>query len=368
MYLMLLILFGCSLGNEPQPLPPVVETEVTWSFSVQSLTFDAKGNGQTVIVTANGDWSAESDQLWCAVSPGNGHNGQTSLKVMVTPNPGYESRTAKVLFTAGERSSFFTVTQDAGAEENYVPEGYAKVWGDEFDSPRLEDGKPAMPDTGRWWFETGDHGWGNNEIQNYIDRYMGLDTCAVVTDGTLKIIAKKRGDEVVSIRMNSKESWLYGYFEARLRMPGGRGTWPAFWMLPEKQPLSWPLDGEIDIMEYVGYRPDVVQSSVHTQAFNHTIGTEKTATRAIENAETAFHVYAVEWTPGYIKGFVDGVNYFTFLNDGEENVETWPFDKPFYLKLNLAWGGNWGGQQGLDETALPAVYEIDYVRVYEKVN
>ncbi|MBP1664995.1 MAG: family 16 glycosylhydrolase, partial [Bacteroidetes bacterium] len=182
----------------------------------------------------------------------------------------------------------------------------------------------------------GANGWGNNEIQNYIAGARGTDTCAVIADGVLKIIAKKVGSEVLSIRMNSIDSWTYGYFEARLKVPAGKGTWPAFWMMP-KNFTSWPLDGELDIMEYVGYRPNVVQASVHTMAYNHTIGTQKTATKTIQNAETEFHIYAMEWTAD-----------------------------PFYLKLNLAWGGNWGGAQGIDATKLPAVYEIDYVRVFQK--
>jgi len=170
---------------------------------------------------------------------------------------------------------------------------------------------------------------------------------------------------VISIRMNTIESWQYGYFEARLRMPSGKGTWPAFWMLPKDFKI-WPLDGEIDIMEYVGYDPNVVHASVHTMAYNHAIGTQKTATKRVENAETEFHIYALEWTADRITAFIDGQQYFSFANDGRGDVNTWPFNKPFYLKLNLAWGGNWGGAQGVDESKLPATYEIDYVRVYQK--
>jgi beta-glucanase (GH16 family) len=246
-----------------------------------------------------------------------------------------------------------------------VPEGYSPVWRDEFNDQRSGDGKAALPNTSDWYYETGASGWGNNEIQNYIPGFVEDDTCALIDNGSLKIIAKKVGNQVFSIRMNTRKSWTYGYFEARLRVPGGRGTWPAFWMMPENF-TAWPLDGEIDIMEYVGYRPNIVQSSVHTQAFNHMKGTERTATKPIRNAETEFHIYAVEWTESYIKGFVDGEAYFRFDNDGKNNKHTWPFDAPFYLKLNLAWGGNWGGAQGIDENSLPATYEIDYVRVYQK--
>lgn len=247
------------------------------------------------------------------------------------------------------------------SEKNIVkaPEGYSLVWQDEF------DGISVLPDVDKWWYETGDHGWGNREIQNYISGVRGTDTCAVVKDGIMKIILRKVGDEVLSIRMNSKEEWKYGYFEARLKLPAGKGTWPAFWMMP-KDGRGWPHCGEIDIMEEVGYDPNVIVSTIHCGAYNHTKGTQKSGNKLIPTAQTEFHVYAVEWTEDFIKGFVDGECYFTFENDKQENPETWPFDKPFYLKLNLAWGGGWGGAQGIDETCLPATYEIDYVRVFQK--
>lgn len=251
------------------------------------------------------------------------------------------------------------------APEINTPMGYSLVWQDEFNTPRKAGGKPELPNTALWWYETGANGWGNNEIQNYVSGFKNADTCAAIYDGTLKIILKKTGSEVLSVRMNTSASWTYGYFEARMKLPPGKGTWPAFWMMP-KNFTAWPKDGEIDIMEHVGYRPNYIHSSVHTQAYYHSIGTQKTAERYVSTAQSEFHVYAVEWTADYVKGFVDGVNYFTFNNDKTGNYDTWPFFKPFYLKLNMAWGGNWGGAQGVDETALPATFEIDYVRVFQK--
>ena len=106
--------------------------------------------------------------------------------------------------------------------------------------------------------------------------------------------------------------------------------------------------------------------TVHTQKYNHAIDTQVVKSINVAQAETSFHIYAVEWTADYIKGFVDGKEYFRFDNDKQNNKETWPFNVPFYLKINLAWGGNWGGAQGVDESKLPATYEIDYVRVYQK--
>lgn len=243
-------------------------------------------------------------------------------------------------------------------EDPDAGKSYQLVWSDEFDYN-------GLPDSQKWWYETGSNGWGNNELQNYVPGVSGMDTCALVSNGTLKIIVQKKNNQVISVRMNTAESWTYGRFEARLKLPVGKGTWPAFWMMP-KNFTSWPEDGEIDIMEEVGYRPNYISSSVHCLAYYHKVGTQKTAERLIATAQTEFHVYAVEWTRDYIYGLVDGVRYFTFLNDKKNNKNTWPFNTPFYLKLNLAWGGDWGGAQGLDETALPATYEIDYVRVYQK--
>jgi beta-glucanase (GH16 family) len=241
--------------------------------------------------------------------------------------------------------------------------GYTLVWHDEFDSP--SNGQKILPEQSKWWFEKGKHGWGNNELQNYVPGIAGNDTCVFVSDGTLKIVAQKHDGEVISARMNTGESWLYGYFEARLKLPRGKGVWPAFWMLP-KNFKHWPDDGEIDIMEEVGFRPGWISSSIHCKSYNHSIGTQKTVEKFISSAESDFHVYAVEWTPDGIRGYADGECYFEFVNDKSENKDTWPFNAPFYLKLNLAWGGNWGGAHGVDGNVLPAVYEIDYVRVFQK--
>jgi len=360
------ILGACSEGDDPNTEPPEPGKQIEITVNPEPGEFSGDGETKSVIVAANADWAVTSSQPWCTLSVAKGYSGQTSLKITVLKNPFETPRTAELTFIAGDDfTKKVTITQRKGQQENYVPEGYNLVWSDEFNDMRENDGKPSMPGTEKWWFETGASGWGNNELQNYIDRFIGTDTCAVVTDGTLKIIAKKKGSEVISIRMNTIESWQYGYFEARLRMPSGKGTWPAFWMLP-KDFKSWPLDGEIDIMEYVGYDPNMVHASVHTMAYNHAIGTQKTATKRVENVETEFHIYALEWTADRITAFIDGQQYFSFANDGRGDVNTWPFNKPFYLKLNLAWGGNWGGAQGVDESKLPATYEIDYVRVYQK--
>jgi hypothetical protein len=356
---------GCGGSDDPNTDPQVPDPEIEINISPQQLSFASAGETRNVLVSANATWTVVSDEGWCSCSPGAGYNGETSLKVTAQANHTEAIRNATLTFTSGSHTTTCSVSQAAGAEENYVPDGYTLTWQDEFNEPRPAPGKAALPNTQRWWYETGAGGWGNNELQNYIAAVNGADSCAMIADGTLKIIARKSGSQVLSVRMNSSQSWKYGYFEARMKLPVGNGTWPAFWMLP-KNFKAWPDDGEIDIMEEVGYRPNYVSSSIHCKAYYHSIGTQKTAETYLATAQTDFHVYAVEWTAQYIKGYADGKLYFEFRNDGTGNKDTWPFYDPFYLKLNLAWGGNWGGAQGVDESFLPAVYEIDYVRVYQK--
>jgi beta-glucanase (GH16 family) len=331
------------------------------------MTADATDNSD-VIVTADVDWTVSSDQTWCTPSPTSGHNGQTIIKVSTLSNKTGSERTANLNFAIkGTKKATLTVTQATLPAENYVPGGYKLVWSDEFNSDLMSGGKPALPSTNDngWYYETGNSGWGNNELENYITAYVGTDTCALVSNGTLKIKAKKVGSQVMSIRMNTRKSWTYGYFEARLKLPTGRGTWPAFWMMP-KNFNTWPDDGEVDIMEEVGYHANYVSSSIHCAAYNHKNGTQKTAENYLANAQSDFHIYGCLWTADYIKFYVDGKNTMTFLNDGKGDKSTWPFNAAFYLKLNLAWGGSWGGAQGVDESILPATYEVDYVRVYQK--
>lgn len=356
----------CACGGDENPGGEPAKPSVNASIELTpaDLTLSSDGETRSVTVKSNVQWTVSSAEKWCTLSSDKGYVGETSLKIAAAANRSGVARSAELTFVSGEYSQKYVVKQLLGKEENYVPEGYALVWKDEFNDSYLSGGKPALPGS-EWYYETGASGWGNNEIQKYVAGVQGTDTCSAISEGTLKIILKKSGSEVLSARLNTQKSWTYGYFEARLKLPKGKGTWPAFWMMP-KNGTAWPGDGEIDIMEEVGYDPNKVISTIHCNAYNHTIGTQKSGERLIPTAQTDFHVYAVEWTADYIKGFVDGECYFTFENDKKGNKDTWPFNAPFYVKLNLAWGGNWGGAQGIDESALPATYEIDYVRVFQK--
>ena len=207
----------------------------------------------------------------------------------------------------------------------------------------------------------------NHELQRYVAYgVLDGDHTAWVEDGVLNIRAMKHGGQVISARMNSRESWKYGYFEARIKLPKGKGTWPAFWMMPDDQSDGWPTCGEIDIMEEVGVNPNYTSSSVHTQSYNHTKNTQKTKEIYTAGAEDEFHVYACEWTSESLKFYNDGKQFLEFKNDGTGNKNTWPFNKKFYVTLNLAWGGDWGGYAGVNEAALPTTMQVDYVRVFQK--
>lgn len=242
-----------------------------------------------------------------------------------------------------------------------IPEipGYTLVWNDEFDKTNI--------DLAKWEYEVNGDGGGNNELQFYT----AFPRNSYIENGHLVIKAinenyQNRYFTSARIRSKNKGDWLYGRIEVSAKVPTGKGTWPAIWMLPTDWEYGdWPSSGEIDIMEHVGYDPNVIHGSIHTKAYNHTIGTQKTAQLTIPTATTEFHKYAIEWFEDHIDFYIDSIKYFRFNNENK-GWEYWPFDKRFHIILNLAVGGNWGGAQGIDPSAFPAQMEVDYVRVYKK--
>lgn len=328
-------------------------------LSKKSLTFGAQQSSSSLTVKSNTAWSAVASESWCHVTPASGTGGETTITVSCDKNSGAETRNAVVTISYAGISESVTVSQLS--DEITAPAGYTLVWNDEFNDPSF-----TMPDESKWWYEVWDPGRVNNELQRYIKGKRDGVVTAEITDGILKIHAVKVGNEVWSARVNTSTYWTYGYFEARLKLPKGKGTWPAFWMMPQTGGDNWPACGEIDIMEEVGVNPNRTSSSIHCAAYNHVMGTQKTKEVLTPGAEDEFHVYALEWTEDYIKTYVDGKLLLSFPNDHAGDPKTWPFNKNFGLKLNLAWGGDWGGMNGVDESALPATYEIDYVRVFQK--
>ncbi|MBU1347974.1 MAG: glycoside hydrolase family 16 protein [Alphaproteobacteria bacterium] len=245
-----------------------------------------------------------------------------------------------------------------------APTGHRLVWADEFSTQ-------GLPDPGLWSYDTHANptGWYNNERQYYsADRPEN----ARVEDGRLIITARREtldlpdsgGQAYTSARLISTGGWTYGRYEVRAKIPCGRGSWPAIWMLPVDLE-TWPMDGEIDIMEHVGHNPGIVHGTVHTDAYNHVAGTQRGAEIAVPDACDAFHRYQVDWTPDAVVFSIDDRAYYRFDNDGAGDKSTWPFDVPFHMILNVAVGGDWGGAEGIDDTAFPQTMQIDYVRVFQ---
>lgn len=233
-------------------------------------------------------------------------------------------------------------------------------WSDEFNYN-------GLPDSSKWGYDVGGHGWGNNELQYYTK---ASPQNVEVSNGTLKIRAIKQrmeGNDYTSARLitRDKENFTYGKIEMRAKLPPGRGLWPAFWMLGSNiNTVDWPECGEIDIMEHVGFEKDSIFGTIHSKSYNHIIGTQKTRKSFIKDPYNTYHNYSVEWTPEYMSFLVDGVVYNHVKNE-HKTVAEWPFDLPFYIILNIAVGGNLGGAKGLDENVFPATMEVDYVRVYK---
>jgi beta-glucanase (GH16 family) len=237
------------------------------------------------------------------------------------------------------------------------------VWTDEFNYT-------GLPDSTKWGYDTGGSGWGNNELQYYTDK---RSENARVEDGNLIIETRKEeynNKQYTSARLvtRTRGDWLYGRIEVSAKLPKGRGLWPAIWMLPTDCAYgSWPNSGEADIMENVGYEPNTIHCTVHTQAYNHLLGTQKSGSTDIADPFETYHLYAIEWFEDHMDFFVDNDTVFTFQNE-LTGSKTWPFDKKLHLILNIAVGGDWGGVQGVDDAIFPQRMAVDYVRVYSLPN
>lgn len=247
-------------------------------------------------------------------------------------------------------------------EEKNTDPKWKLVWSDDF-------GYSGLPDSTKWNYDVGGHGWGNNELQFYTKQRLEN---ARVEKGFLIIEARKELWEeknYTSARLitKGKGDWQYGKIEVRARLPKGVGTWPAIWMLGSTTPLRWPDDGEIDIMEHVGFNQGYIHGSVHCKKYYHSIGTQRTDTIRVEDCSEKFHLYAVEWNKDSVNVSMDTKTFFSFANE-HSGYDAWPFDNKMHLLLNIAVGGNWGGQKGVDENIWPQRMEIDYVRVYQTPN
>ena len=242
---------------------------------------------------------------------------------------------------------------------------FSEVWMDDFSGDKIDETK--------WTIETGNGcpnlcGFGNNEAQYYTDEQSNIR----IEDGMLIIEAHKTNDPQRPFTSGKlitkhKADWRYGKIEMKAKLPKGKGTWPAFWMLPtfKDGSMKWPLDGEIDIMEHVGFNQGMIYGTIHTQKYNGSIGTQKSDSLFIRDAHSSFHVYGIEWSPSEISWYIDDQKYLT-LKKNDDDYTGWPFDEnEYHLILNLAVGGNWGGRMGIDEGIWPQQYVIDYVKYYK---
>ncbi len=348
---------GCGGDDEPDDAAGVAV-----STSVQAIDAPAEGGTYSVTVTTTGaEWGAYSDQDFVSLITQGTTSQQGTLTVSVAQNPYTEQRTATVTVVSGTALQRISVAQAPAQQAAYnAPEGYHLVWHDEFDS-----GSELNADD--WTHEVQRQGWVNNELQNYVNHRTPEGRLVTsISDGHLRITALKENGKVYSGRVYAKvkEGWTYGYIEASIKLPKGKGTWPAFWMMPVNF-RSWPADGEIDIMEEVGANPNYVSSSLHANAHVHTNNTQVTHEMYLAGAEDDFHTYAIEWTAKNITTYVDGKQQLSYDNRGLGR-DDWPYDDPFYVILNLAWGGDWGGYRGIDDNVLPVTMEVDYVRVFQK--
>lgn len=237
-----------------------------------------------------------------------------------------------------------------------------------FEADFSQDGPLSSED---WLINVGEK-WANNEQQAYTDSPSNV----YIKDGALHLVALKekygiRDYTSGRITTYGKHSWQYGYFEVKAKLPKGKGSWPAIWMLPDsiQEGVGWPLCGEIDICEHIGRMQDSIWFSLHSQRHNHTRKDTKqyTIIKEFKNVSEEFHTYGCEWTPDYIEYYIDGEAVCLFRKDDDkedQSFESWPFDQPFHLILNIAVGGGLGGE--IDEEALPYRMDIESVRVYQK--
>jgi beta-glucanase (GH16 family) len=245
------------------------------------------------------------------------------------------------------------ITMPATAQE------WQLVWSDEFNGS-------GLPDRAKWNYEVGYVR--NNEKQYYT---YARSANSRMENGNLVIEGRKEQYESMdytsaSLTTRESASWTYGKIEARMQLPGGRGTWPAFWTLgTDIDRYGWPYCGEIDIMENVGYQGERAYGNIHTTAYNHSIGTGKGHWINVPGLYSSFRVYGIEWTNQRISFYIDDSVHFHFDNEGTGNA-AWPFNKPHYLLVNLAIGGSWGGTEGIDTTIFPVKMLVDYIRVYQR--
>ena len=261
-------------------------------------------------------------------------------------------------------------------DKNRPAGNWELVWSDEFVGDAL--------DAAKW----SPNVWPARKVNDEDQAYTAREKNLRVENGSLVIEAHKEDYEGASytsgrVHSDGKGDFLYGRFEVRAKLPAGKGSWPAIWMLPS-DPFryattceegvdwqgsgtcdAWPNSGEIDIMEHVGYQMGHIHGTVHNEAYYWLKWEQRKGRILIDDVDKDFHVYALEWTPERIDAFVDDSHYFTYINE-HSGWQVWPYDQPFHVILNIAVGGAWGRSGGgIDDDIFPVQMLVDYVRVYD---
>lgn len=262
--------------------------------------------------------------------------------------------------------AFFNMSTAGASVTDYkdivIPEGCSKlVFDEEFDYQ-------GAPDSTKWQWETGyvrngevqyytagPNAWCDNSILTIEAR---ADSCMI--DGMMCPVTS------ASLTTKDHGSWKYCYVEVKAKLPSFRGSWPAIWMMPSDDSYGdWPRSGEIDIMEHVGYEPENIHFAAHSERYNHMRGEQRNFVCPAADCTDGFHIFGLRHTPDKLIWYYDGEEKFVLDKEADADWTSWPFDDNFYLILNLAVGGGWGGQKGVDLEAMPAQYQIDYVRIFQ---
>ncbi|MEN2400135.1 glycoside hydrolase family 16 protein [Flavobacterium sp. MC2016-06] len=325
--------------------------------SDECLTYNASGvktvslSPSESVVTKNPDHATQTRGTMMNFSDGGFmgyYIGQSSYEILsITAN----RMVVRAIMGGNPALAWYHTFTTTKPTQNPVTDYTKLVWSDEFNT----DG---APDTAKWGYDLGNGGFGNNEKQNYTTSA----TNVIVQGGSLKITAKKEasgGSDYSSARLKSegKYAFTYGKVEVRAKLPIGGGTWPAIWMLGANYATNaWPACGELDIMEHVGNDQNVIHGTLHYPG--HSGGNGNTGSKTIPNVSTEFHIYKTIWSPASVKIYVDDELIHSVPNDA-----SLPFNKDFFLILNVAMGGNFGGN--IDAAFTQSTMEIDYVRVYQ---
>ena len=341
--LLLCSLLSCSSGDGGDGNTPVeTPTTVTINAEIVGTTTQMPNGNGTGLVKFN---VTPSSGVSYKVVFGDGETLETTTGVFTHTYSSSGTKTYNLEVTAFNGLKYFNATKSI-----VVFVATKEIWGDEFNI----DG---APDSNKWTLQLWAPGRVNNELQSYTNRPENV----IVEGGILKIkaIREKYGNgDFTSARLesNGKFDFTYGKIVIRAKVPTGVGTWPAVWMLGSNiGSVGWPACGEIDILESVGKNPNQNHSSLHSPGRSG--NTPDTGTIKVPNDNTEFHIYTADWRADYVKFSVDDVVYYTFVNS-----DKFPFNKNFYLIVNLAMGGVWGGP--VDPNFTSSTLEVDYIRVY----